>query len=67
MHGRSGRGGPVVQHLLLHDVTAAVGVPAVVDKDPLEVADGEEVLLGGVAALLRLLGRVESALREVFD
>ena len=34
---------------------------AVVDEDPLEVSDGEEVLLGGVAALLRLLRRVESA------
>ena len=39
---------------------------AVVDEDPLEVSDGEEVLLGGVAALLRLLRRVESAAKGFY-
>ena len=50
-------------HNLAPDVVVLV-TAAVVDEDPLEVGDGEEVLLRRVAALLSLLSRVERAAKE---
>ena len=54
----------------LHDLRCGGILPvvlvaaAVVDEDPLEVGDGEEVLFSRVAALLSLLRRVERAAKR---